>query len=126
MPSILAAVRLAGIDVYWKDDDEPESTGLKRTAIRGTVASLIAEGLLPVGTDLHCSRAGRHGIGTVASDGQIIVDGVGYKAPSLAASMSLGGNNSTGFGGWDMWHVGTPTGPTLADLRAHLPSVGGA
>ena len=122
LPSILAAVRLAGIDVYWKDDAEPESNGFKRTATKGTLAGLIAEGLLHVGADLHCSRAGELGYGTVAGDGQIIVGGVGYRAPSLAAAISLGATSSTGFGGWEMWHVGSLKGPSLSDLRAQLSS----
>lgn len=122
LPSILAAARLAGIDVYWKDDAEPESKGLKRAAIRGTVSALIAEGLLHVGAELYCSRAREVGAGTVAADGQIIVGGVGYKAPSLAAAISLGAISSTGFGGWEMWHVGSLSGPSLSDLRSQLPS----
>lgn len=119
--SILAAVRLAGIDVH-RDDEEAElpSRALMRTAIRGTVADLVAEGLLHAGAELHCSRGGKQGRGTVGSDGQIIVDGVGYKAPSRAAGASLGADTSTGFGGWDMWHVGSPSGPTLSNLRAQL------
>ncbi|WP_430647585.1 hypothetical protein [Agromyces sp. GXS1127] len=120
LSSILAAVRLAGIDVYRNDEDELPSTGFTRAAIRGTVADLVAEGLLHAGTELHCTRAGRQGVGTVASDGQIIVDGVGYKAPSRAAGASLGADTSTGYGGWEMWHVGSPGGPTLAALRAEL------
>lgn len=120
IPSILAAARLAGIDVYWMDDAEPESRAVKRTATRGTVAGLIAEGLLHVGAELNCTRGGALGVGTVAADGQIIVQGVGYKAPSLAAAISLGATSSTGFGGWEMWHVGSLTGPSLSDLRRQL------
>ncbi|WJS89740.1 excinuclease ABC subunit C [Microbacterium testaceum] len=120
LPSVLAAARLAGIDVFWEDDVEPEPIGIKRTAIRGTVTSLIAEGLLNVGAELHCARGGALGFGTVAADGQIVVQGVGYKAPSLAAAISLGATSSTGFGGWDMWHVGSLSGPSLSDLRGQL------
>ena len=120
LSSILAAVRLAGIDTHREEEDEPGSSGTTRTQILGTVADLLADGLLLAGTELQCTRGGRRGVGTVAPDGQIIVDGVGYKAPSRAAGVSLGANNSTGFGGWEMWHVGSITGPTLADLRAQL------
>lgn len=122
LSSILAAVRLAGIDTHRKDEDDElaPAHGFMRTAIRGTVADLVARGLLHAGAELHCTRAGRQGRGTVASDGQIIVDGVGYKAPSRAAGASLGADTSTGFGGWEMWHVGSLSGPTLASLRAQL------
>lgn len=118
--SVLAAVRLAGIDLSWEEDEEPRATGITRTQIPGTVADLVAEGLLHAGSELHCSRGGREGRGVVASDGQIIVDGVGIKAPSLAAALSLGASSSAGFGGWEMWRVGSIAGPTLADLRAQL------
>jgi len=121
LSSILAAVRLAGIDVHRKDDDEElHASPYTRIAIRGTVADLVAEGLVHPGAELRCTRAGRQGVGTVASDGQIVVDGVGYRAPSRAAGASLGADTSTGYGGWEMWHVGSLTGPTLASLRAQL------
>lgn len=126
LSSILAAVRLSGIDVHRpsqeKEDSRPQWT--VRTAIRGKVADLVAEGLLHAGDNLHCARAGRRGEAVVAADGQIIVDGVGYQAPSLAAARSLGAETSTGFGGWEMWHVGALEGPSLADLRSQLPEPG--
>ncbi|ADU49599.1 excinuclease ABC subunit C [Intrasporangium calvum] len=121
LSSVLAAVRLAGIDTYRADEDEPTPWAATRTQIPGTVADLLAEGLLHAGTELRCIRGGRQGQGAIGSDGQIIVDGVGYSTPSLAAGVSLGATNSTGYGGWEMWHVGSLTGPTLADLRAQLP-----
>jgi Restriction Enzyme Adenine Methylase Associated len=122
LTSILAAVRLAGIDIYREDEDEADPPVVPtRVTYRGSIADLIAEGLLHAGTELHCSRAGQRGVGTVASDGQILVGGVGYKAPSRAAGASLGAETSTGYGGWEMWRVGTPDGPTLASLRVQLP-----
>jgi hypothetical protein len=123
LSSILAAVRLAGVDTHRDDEDEQSPSGVTRTQIPGTVADLLAEGLLHAGADLHCTRAGKHGIGTLAPDGQIIVDGVGYKAPSLAAGISLGATSSAGYGGWEMWHVGSLAGPSLAELRAQLPTL---
>jgi hypothetical protein len=123
LSSILAAVRLAGIDTHRDDDEEQGSSAVARTQFPGTLADLLAEGLLHAGAELHCTRAGKHGFGTLAPDGQIIVDGVGYKAPSLAAGVSLGATGSGGYGGWDMWHVGSLAGPRLADLRAQLPAL---
>jgi hypothetical protein len=122
LSSILAAVRLAGIDTYRDDEDERGSSAVTRTQIPGTLADLLAEGRLHAGAELHCARAGMHGVGTVTPDGQIIVDGVGYKAPSLAAGISLGATGSAGYGGWELWHVGSLAGPRLADLRAQLPT----
>lgn len=121
LSSILAAVRLAGVDTHREDENEPAPSAVSRMHIPGTVADLLAEGLLHAGVELHCTRAGKHGLGTVAADGQIIVNGVGYTAPSLAAGISLGAASSAGYGGWEIWHVGSPAGPRLADLRSQLP-----
>ncbi|MBC9731939.1 excinuclease ABC subunit C [Nocardioides marmotae] len=122
LSSILASVRLAGVDTHREDDGGEQSpSAVSRTQIPGTVADLLAEGLLHAGAELHCARAGKHGVGTVAPDGQIIVNGVGYTAPSLAAGISLGAQSSAGYGGWELWHVGSLSGPKLADLRSQLP-----
>lgn len=121
MSSILAAVRLAGVDTHREDKDDPVSSAVSRTPIPGTIGDLLAEGLLLAGAELHCTRGGKHGVGVVASDGQIIVNGVGYTAPSLAAAISLGATSSAGYGGWEIWHVDTISGPRLADLRSQLP-----
>jgi hypothetical protein len=121
LSSILAAVRLAGVDTHRIEGDEQSPAEVTRTQIPGTIADLLAHGLLHAGAELHCTRMGQHGRGTVAPDGQIIVDGVGYKAPSLAAGVSLGAKSSAGYGGWEMWHVGSLTGLSLAELRAQLP-----
>jgi len=124
LSSILAAIRLAGIDLHRPSQEEEREVRpifSTRTAIRGKVVDLLEEGLLQAGDTLHCTRGGVRGAGIVAPDGQIIVDGVGYRAPSLAAGRSLGAESSTGFGGWEMWHVGTLDGPSLSELRARLP-----
>jgi Restriction Enzyme Adenine Methylase Associated len=121
LSSILAAVRLAGVDTHREDEDEQPPSAVSRTQIPGTVADLLAEGLLLAGAELHCSRAGNHGVGTVSPDGQIIVNGVGYTAPSLAAGISLGATSSAGYGGWEIWHVGSLAGPKLSELRSQLP-----
>ncbi len=122
LSSILAAVRLAGVDTHREDEHAQTTSAVSRTQIPGTVADLLAEGLLQAGVELHCTRAGKHGVGTVAPDGQIIVNGVGYTAPSLAAGISLGATTSAGYGGWELWHVGSLDGPKLADLRSQLPN----
>lgn len=121
LSSILAAVRLAGVDTYREDEDEQPPSPASRTQFPGTVADLLAEGLLHAGEELHCTRAGKHGVCTVAPDGQLIVKGVGYSAPSLAAGIALGATSSAGYGGWELWHVGSLSGPKLADLRSQLP-----
>ena len=124
VPSILAAIRLAGVGVRSPNEAAASAApSVTRTAVRGSVADLIGEGLLKPGAELYCSRREREGRGTVAPDGKIIVNGVGYDKPSLAAAMSLGSTSSAGHGGWEMWRVGAQTGPSLASLRRQLPDV---
>jgi predicted GIY-YIG superfamily endonuclease len=121
--SILAALRLAGVDTY-KDADEPEhkikqSSAKKKSPIAksGTIADLLAAGLLHAGTELHLSQGGKSAAGTVTTSGEIIVAGVAYASPSKAARQALGLQSSNG---WTTWHVGNQKGPTLDSLRDQL------
>jgi predicted GIY-YIG superfamily endonuclease len=121
--SILAALRLAGVDTY-KDADEPEhkikqSSAKKKSPIAksGTIADLLAAGLLHAGTELHLSQGGKSATGTVTTSGEIIVAGVAYASPSKAAQQALGLQSSNG---WTTWHVGNQKGPTLDSLRDQL------
>lgn len=126
LPSILAAVRLAGLDTFREQTDEGDSrksaklSGRRMATFGGTVEDLVTAGLLQAGATLYCKRGERIGVGTVSADGEIVVDGVGYAAPSLAAAKSLGADSSAGFGGWEMWHVGSLEGVTLTTLRSRL------
>jgi hypothetical protein len=122
LPGVFAALRVTGMDLR-KDADEPEPPerggGTKRThtVIRGTVADLVAAGLLRAGAELHLSQGGREARATVSVSGDLIVDGVAFASPSRAAATAMGLQSSNG---WTTWHVGDLSGPTLAQLRARL------
>jgi len=122
LSSILAALRLAGVDTY-KEADEPEQKVARKSpmAKSGTIADLLDAGLLRAGATLHLSQGGKTASGTVTTSGEIIVAGVAYASPSKAAQQALGLQSSNG---WTTWHVGNPKGPTLDALRDQLPAVG--
>jgi hypothetical protein len=123
--SILAALRLVGVDLFKPpgdgDVDEPMTAGTKKThAVKtGNVADLLAAGLLSAAVELHLRQGGRAARGSVTAAGQILVDGVAYDSPSKAAATALGLTSSNG---WTTWHVGDMNGPTLDHLRAQLGS----
>lgn len=128
LSSVLAALRLAGVDTH-KDADEPEARASRsgtrrksRTAKNGTVADLLSAGLLRAGAAVHLSQGGRTASGTVTTSGEIIVAGVAYASPSRAAQQALGLQSSNG---WTTWRVGDLCGPTLDALRDRLAEVGG-
>lgn len=126
LPGVFAALRLAGMDLA-KDADVPEEKGAVggptrlHAVIPGTVADLVAAGLLRAGAELHLSQGGRTGRATVTTSGELIVDGVAYASPSKAAATALGLRSSNG---WTTWHLDDLSGPTLAQLRASLARVG--
>lgn len=123
--SILAALRLTGVDTF-KDADrsdfgtEPEVSGRRRsrTTKRGTVGDLLAAGLIRAGAEVHLSQGGIDAAGVVSVQGEIVVNGVAHASPSRAAAVALGQVSSNG---WTTWHVGSITGPTLDALRDKLP-----
>jgi hypothetical protein len=127
LDSVLAALRLAGVDTH-KEADEAEAQTRRSNGVRkrptlktGTVADLLAAGLLRAGVQLHLSQGGRVATGSVTTSGEVIVGGVAYASPSKAAQQALGLQSSNG---WTTWHVGDQKGPTLDALRAQLPEVG--
>ena len=129
LPSVVAAIRLAGVDVF-KVADLPEAnadhgSGSKRsyTVIPGTLADLLAGGILHAGSSLHLTRGGRSEAASVSSSGEVIYAGVSYASPSRAASLAVGGQAANG---WEDWRVGSPTGPTLAALRAEWNAQAGS
>jgi len=127
LSSLLAALRLAGVDTH-KEADEPEGKAFsasrrkRPTAKNGTVADLLAAGLLRAGAEVHLSQGGRSASGTVTTSGEIVVAGVAYASPSKAAQQALGLQPSNG---WTTWHVGNINGPTLDALRDRLAVVDG-
>jgi hypothetical protein len=123
LPSMVAAVRLSGIDTH-KEADIPENAVQRKghTQIPGSIADLLARGLLHAGAELHLRQGGRAAIGTVTTQGEVIVAGVAYASPSRAAASALGLQSSNG---WAAWHVGSINGPTLAALRTQLDTQDG-
>jgi hypothetical protein len=118
LPGVFAALRLAGVDLH-KDADAPDPPTTRKApmAIPGTLADLLAAGLLRAGAELRLSQGGRIASATVSTSGELIVDGVAYASPSKAAATALGLQSSNG---WTTWHVDDLNGPTLAQLRATL------
>jgi hypothetical protein len=119
VPTILSALRIAGVELGEEEEalDKPE--GKTRKTIGGSVPDLLAAGLLSAGATLTFDRAGKHAEASVTSDGQLVVDGKAFASPSTAAAKALGLKAANG---WKSWRVDGGSGPTLADLRAQLPS----
>ena len=119
LPSMLAALRLAGIDIH--RDDEGTTPGTSRShrkiRIEGTIADLLAAGLLRAGVELVANRKGATVKASVTTTGDLLVDGVAHPSPSKAAQVAL---KLKAANGWDEWRIGNQHGPTLASLRAKL------
>ncbi len=113
--SILAAVRLAGVNLA-KEVGEyvPSGKRKKHTSVPGTVADLVAAGLIRAGEVLYLTQAQVRATGTIAANGDIVVHGVAYSSPSAAAAKALGLQSSNG---WAAWHVGTAEGHWLDHYR---------
>jgi hypothetical protein len=122
VPTILAAARLGGLSLVPAPDDvvdeDAAGNGGGRKTYSGTVADLLAAGLLEAGAQLTFSRAGKVAQGKVTSEGEIVVEGKAYGSPSTAAAKALGLKAANG---WVSWRLDGGTGATLAELRAQLP-----
>ncbi len=119
LPTIFAALRVAGVPVM-SEEDAVESAPRKRGTPRkidGTVADLLAAGLLTAGTRLVFKRAGREATALVAASGALIVDGVAYDSPSMAGKKAF---DLKAVNGWDAWQLADREGVTLGDLREQL------
>lgn len=116
--TILAALRLAGLDTRPEpDEDTPEQPGVRTyTPVPGSVVDLLSAGLLEAGATLTAARGGRSAAATVTASGDLLVDGVSYASPSTAAAKGLGVQSANG---WKTWRL-AGDGPFLADLRAQL------
>lgn len=119
VPTILAALRVAGIELGEDEDAFQKPEGKTRKTIEGSVPDLLSAGLLTAGVTLTFDRAGKHAEASVTPDGQLVVDGKAYSSPSTAAAKALGLKAANG---WKSWRVGSGSGPTLAELRAQLPA----
>ena len=118
--SILAALRLAGIDITRSnpeqdpEDESPVSPSGGRASFNAKFADLVSSGLVRGGETLHLRQGAVEATGTVTGDGEIVVRGVAYKSPSAAAANALGLQSSNG---WVTWHVGSLAGVTLDVVR---------
>lgn len=149
VPSVMAALRLAGVDTTRDDpvskahedaepvpdDETPEAVrpgteqgGAPRRRGRiaypatrmlkeGTVADLLAAGLLQAGTRLYAQQGGKSGVAVVNTAGELVVDQLSFGSPSGAAAHAL---DLRSVNGWITWHLGNLSGPTLASLREQL------
>lgn len=122
--TILEALRIAGLDLRSEADEGPASeeptngvdgSTTTRQAVPGTVADLMAAGLLSAGANLVAQRAGKKAEAEVTGTGGLLVDGVSYGSPSTAAEKGLDVRSANG---WTTW--ATAAGITLAALRDQL------
>ena len=121
VPTILSALRIAGLDLHEAAAETEADAGAPKPAkvkIEGSIADLLAAGLLAAGTKLQASRGARSTVAMVNAKGELTVDGVAYLAPSTAAMVGLGVASSNG---WTAWSV-APDGPSLSALREQLPA----
>ena len=117
VPTILAALRLAGLNLTPVPASPSDEAEKKVQQVPGTVADLLAAGLLTAGAVLVFKRAGMSAEATVSPDGQLIVTGKAYDSPSAAAAAAL---DLKAANGWVSWRLEAGAGPSLADLRAQL------
>lgn len=123
VPTILAALRLARVELGEGATTDSEPGGKVRQKIQGTVADLLAAGLVSAGTVLTFERAGKKAEAAITADGQLVVNGKAYGTPSTAAAAALGLKAANG---WVSWRLNAGTGPTLAELRSQLPGPAGS
>lgn len=131
IPTILAALRIAGLALHISSPKSAEvegstiaadtrsstpSTRASATSVPGTVSDLVAAGLLSEGTRLIARSGGRVATAEVGPSGEIVMSGGTYPSPSSAASAGLG----VSLNGWIIWRIAENESISLADLRAKL------
>lgn len=114
VPSILAGLKLAGFALR-EEEPESESTKEKQQWFGVTVADLVSSGELEVGATLTYILKGKSATATVSSQGELLVAGVAYRAPSAAGQAAHGLKNRPT--GWTHWKLDGGHGPSLHDLR---------
>jgi len=120
LPSILAALRLAGMDMHKKTDKPKpkakETSQKQKTSTRRNkeFSGIIAAGYLHANDKLYLKTNAQIIEGTVTSLGTIRVADKEENSPSGAAKAALGGMAADG---WNRWYVGDIHGPKLAVLR---------
>jgi len=116
-----------------------EPTASKRRGVRGrnikqseavtsvvSLQAIMGEGLLRPPVELTCKYRGHDLRATLESDGSILLDGVRYDSPSIAAGMArkpfykgnLKGKGCPSTNGWTFWQVHDPTSRDMVPLDA--------
>lgn len=116
VPTIVAALRVAGIDAVRPEPNEKPPAGSSRATVPGTVAELVAAGLVRPGDKLIFDQRGERAEATVNAAGEILLNGVSFSTPSAAGIEVLGGKSVNG---WTAWRAGE-NGPALSVLRERL------
>jgi hypothetical protein len=117
IPTILAALRIAGLNVARtkeaevSDTEEASPSGPRHYAV--TMADLTAAGSIKPGDKLVFDQRGAQAEAVVNANGEILLGGVAFKTPSGAGSELLDGK---AVNGWDAWQLGQ-NGPTLSEVR---------
>ena len=118
--SIEAAIRLANLLPSVKPSSSPSNKRRRRRSVQQlvkrrsypeTIADLIEEDLIKVGTVLTLSHYNVDYFGTVTTDGKIDIEGHKEKTPSAAGQRAIGRTCN----GWQEWRV--YGGSRLTDLR---------
>lgn len=118
IPTLIAGLRVAGVPIHDADEVKAARKRLRRPQrIEGSVADLLAAGLLSAGARLVFRRTGKEATATVAASGALIVDGVAYDSPSMAGKQAFGLKSVNG---WDAWHLAEREGVSLGHLRSQL------
>ncbi|MDU0347677.1 hypothetical protein [Actinomyces sp. MRS3W] len=91
------------------------------TVNNATMKDLLDAVLLSAGEELvGIGRDGQTVRGVMDGAGRLVLSGEAHAYPSAPAVRVRG----TAMNGWTFWHVESPDGPTLDDLRARLLSPG--
>ena len=116
--SIEAAIRLANLLPFLTPSSRPSQRGrrsvqplVKRRSYTETIADLIKEGMIQVGTVLTIRHQDVDQFGTITMDGKIDINGHEEDTPSSAGKWVIGRECN----GWDTWKL--QDGRSLADLR---------
>lgn len=119
IPTIIAALRLAGLNPSTEEASEADGSGNSETGRHSkhhygvSLAQLTASGSLKPGAKITFDQRGEKAEAVINASGEIVMEGVAYETPSGAGSKVLGGQ---AVNGWDAWQLGEE-GPTLAEVR---------
>lgn len=117
VPTIMAALRIAGLNVSKTDEakssDTEDGSHEPKQSYDVTLAQLTSAGSVKPGDKLIFDQRGKTAEAVLNASGEIVVDGVAYQTPSGAGSHVLGGKSVNG---WQAWKLGKG-GPTLWDVR---------